>query len=50
MMAKETPEQVTARIVRELYNAGANAWTMQQKGVLMGAIKLQLIEQPNADT
>ena len=44
-----TPEQVTAEIVRKLYEAKANKWTVQQKGVLVGAIKLALMEKATRD-
>jgi hypothetical protein len=40
-MAKK-PEQVTQEIVKILYDEGAPRWTIQQKGVLVAAIKLQL--------
>lgn len=41
------PDEITAQIVKLLYDAKAMAWTIQQKGVLLAAIKLQLKEKPN---
>lgn len=43
-MAKKS-EQVTAEIVKILYEAKANKWTVQEKGVLLAAIKQQLSEK-----
>jgi len=40
-----TPEQVAAKIVKMLYDERANTWSIQEKGVLMAAIKLQLQER-----
>ena len=38
-----TPDQVTAAIVQLLEDCGAKRWTIQEKGVMMAAIKLQLM-------
>jgi len=48
-MAEQTPEQVTAKIVKALFNAGANRWAIQDKGTLVAAVKLQLTEQDTAE-
>ena len=37
-----TPNEVTSKIVELLYQAKAGRWTIQQKGNLIGAVKLQL--------
>jgi len=44
-MAAKTPEEVTAQVVKLLYDEKANEWSIQNKGVLMAAIKLQLAEK-----
>lgn len=38
-------EDVTARVVRILFEAGAFDWTIKDKGVFMAAVKLQLAER-----
>lgn len=43
-MAK-TPQELTAEIVRMLYENGAPDWSIQDKGVLVAAVKLQLSER-----
>lgn len=35
-------DEVILRIVKELYDNAAQDWTVQQKGSLLAAIKLQL--------
>jgi hypothetical protein len=40
--ADKTPGQVTEAIVKRLYDEGAHNWTIQEKGVLLAAIKLTL--------
>lgn len=40
----EKPEQVTAQVIKILYEADATNWTIQDKGQLMAAVKLQLSE------
>ena len=42
---KQERDKVIAAIVDKLYQAGANKWTVQDKGVLLAAIKLQLQER-----
>ncbi len=41
--------QVVAVIVRLLYDADASAWTIQEKGELTAAVKLQLTERPRQE-
>jgi len=51
MPTKQERDEVIAQVVRLLYEARANEWSIQDKGVLMAAIKLQLNErvtEPNA--
>jgi len=45
-MPNEERDQVIANVVRILYEAQANKWPVQDKGVLIAAIKLQLAERP----
>jgi len=45
MADKPTPQQVTAEIIKVLYESGANKWTVQEKGILIAAIKQQLAER-----
>jgi len=40
--AEKTPGEVTKEIVRRLHNVKAQDWTIQEKGVLLAAVKLQL--------
>jgi hypothetical protein len=44
MPTQEERDRLIQRIVRMLYNNGAYEWSVQDKGVLVGAIKLQLDE------
>ena len=44
-MAKAA-EELTAEIVRILYENGAHKWAVKDKGVLVAAVKLQLSERP----
>ena len=46
-MAKKTPEQVTAEVVRLIYENEAMHWSIQDKGIFVAAIKLQLSERTN---
>jgi len=39
------PNAVIAQIVKLLFDEGANKWSFQDKGTLLGAIKLQLMEK-----
>jgi len=45
MPTQEERDALIARIVKMLYEARANRWSVQDKGVLMAAIKLQLQEK-----
>jgi len=45
MATKQKRDKVIAAIVDALYRAKANEWSVQDKGVLMAAIKLQLVER-----
>ena len=44
MPTQEERDKLIQRIVRMLYNNNAHNWSVQDKGVLVGAIKLQLEE------
>jgi len=46
MPTKEERDKLIAEIVRTLYDRKANTWSVQDKGVLVAAIKLQLEEKP----
>jgi len=43
------PNKVISEIVARLYEVKANTWTVQDKGALLAAIKLQLQEQPREE-
>lgn len=43
-MAKSM-EEITAQIIKLLYESGANQWSVQDKGILLAAIKQQLAEK-----
>ena len=45
----KTPEELTAQIVRLLYENGAPQWAVRDKGVLVAAVKLQLSERVQRD-
>lgn len=45
MASQEERDRVVAEIVRLLYEAKAAKWSVQDKGVLLAAIKLQLQEK-----
>ena len=44
--SKEQRDRIIAQVVQILYQAQANRWPVQDKGVLLAAIKLQLAERP----
>jgi hypothetical protein len=44
MPQKNERDKIIQQIVQILYDAGADRWSVQDKGVLLGAIKLQLQE------
>ena len=46
MASKEDRDRVIQEIISKLYDAKAQAWSIQDKGVLVAAIKLQLEEKP----
>ena len=46
MASKEDRDRVIQEIISKLYDARAQAWSIQDKGVLVAAIKLQLEEKP----
>ena len=46
MPTKEERNQLIGEIVRTLYDRKAHTWSIQDKGVLLAAIKLQLEEKP----
>ena len=46
MASKEERDRVIQEIITKLYDARAQAWSVQDKGVLVAAIKLQLEEKP----
>ena len=41
-----TPDEIIAKIVAQLYKARAFDWSVQDKGALLAAVKLQLQEKP----
>ena len=41
-----TPDEVIAEIVARLYEVKAFDWSVQDKGALLAAVKLQLQEKP----
>ena len=43
-----TPDQVIQKIVELLYQAKAMRWSIQDKGALLAAVKLQLQEKSAA--
>lgn len=45
MAKKKTPEEVTAQVVKILFDAGAPDWSVQDKGILLAAVKQQLAER-----
>ncbi len=45
MASKEEVDNIIQQIVKILYDNGANKWGVQDKGALMGAVKLQLSEK-----
>ncbi len=45
MAKKKTPEEVTAQVVKTLFDAGAPGWSVQDKGILLAAVKQQLAEK-----
>ena len=44
-----TPNEVIAEIVARLYEVKAFNWSVQDKGVLLAAVKLQLQEKPKTE-
>ena len=46
MADKTERDQVIQQIVEILYKAQASSWSVQDKGVLVAAVKLQLQEHP----
>lgn len=44
-MSKTERDKVIAQVVKFLYDARANTWNVQDKGVLVAAVKLQLQER-----
>ena len=46
MPSKEDRDRLIQEILTKLYDAKAPAWSIQDKGVLVAAIKLQLEEKP----
>ena len=46
-MPRKKPVDTIAQVVKTLYDAGAYKWTIQDKGTLLAAIKLQLQEKPS---
>lgn len=48
-LSKEHRDQIIAQVVSILYQAKAHAWPVQDKGVLVAAIKLQLQERPEQE-
>ena len=49
MPEKKNRDRVIGQIVKLLYDEAACLWSVQDKGVLMAAIKLQLEEKPQKE-
>lgn len=45
-LRQRAPAMVIALVIKILYAAEANGWSIQDKGTLLAAIKLQLAERP----
>jgi len=48
MPNKRDRDKLIAAIVKALYDVNANEWSIQDKGVLLAAIKLQLKQKPRS--
>jgi len=44
--SKEDRDRLIQEVLTKLYDAQASTWSIQDKGVLVAAIKLQLEEKP----
>ena len=49
MVTKQERDKIIERIVRLLYREKVNGWSVQDRGVLLAAIKLQLREPVQND-
>lgn len=49
MPSKEERDRIIQEIVRILYDNKAYTWTVQDKGVLVAAVKLQLSENTRSE-
>ena len=49
MVAKAKRDRIIGEIVEILFEAGANRWGVQDKGVLLAAVKLQLRERAGGE-
>jgi len=45
----KTPAEVTEKIIKLLYDEDAPKWSVQDKGVLVAAVKLQLERRQGRD-
>lgn len=46
MTTQEERNRIIEAVLRILYDNQVNAWTVQDKGILVAAVKLQLEEKP----
>ena len=46
MSSREERDRVISKVVKLIYNAGANSWPVADKGLLAAAVKMQLQEKP----
>ena len=50
MATQEEVDKVIARVVRILYDNGVQQWSVQDKGALIAAIKLQVSERERGES
>lgn len=50
MATREEADKVIARVVRILYDNDVQQWSVQDKGVLIAAVKLQLSERERGES
>ena len=50
MATKQERDNVIQQVITLLYQAGAHRWSVQDKGVLVAAVKLQLQERDEQQT
>lgn len=45
MPSQEEADRVIARIIKQMHDAGADRWSIQDKGALLAAVKLALVQR-----